>query len=144
MIQKSQNDSSLAEELPYWDFFDFPKAHLILNDGSLVAGLSVQLIDIECLDDGEINQFTMGLRSVLNSISEGVTVQFHLSVDSDYSEMIEKHICGKKELIHPLVKSIADFREAKLKASLVSEVLYKPTLSALVSTPWMKNSQLGF
>ena len=51
MLQKSQNDSSLAEELPYWDFFDFPKPHLILNDGSVVAGLSMQLIDIECLDD---------------------------------------------------------------------------------------------
>lgn len=144
MIQKSQNDSSLAEELPYWDFFDFPKPHLILNDGSLVAGVSVQLIDIECLDDSEINQFTMGLRSVLNSISEGVTVQFHLSVDSDYSEMIEKHICGKKELIHPLVKSIADFREAKLKASLDSEVLYKPTLTVFVRTPMLNKPKLSF
>ena len=49
MIQKSQNDSSLAEELPYWDFFDFPKPHLILNDGSLVAGVSVKMMEIECL-----------------------------------------------------------------------------------------------
>lgn len=144
MIQKSQNDSSLAEELPYWDFFDFPKPHLILNDGSVVAGLSVQLIDIECLVDAEINQFTMGLRSALNSISEGVTVQFHLSVNSDFSEMIEKHIAGKKEIIHPLVKSIADFREAKLKASLDSEVLYKPTLTVFVRTPMLSKPKLSF
>jgi conjugal transfer ATP-binding protein TraC len=144
MLQKSQNDSSLAEELPYWDFFDFPKPHLILNDGSVVAGLSMQLIDIECLDDSQINQFTQGIRAALNSISEGVSVQFHLSVDSDFSELITKHVEGKKQHIHPLVKSIADFREAKLKASLEAETLYRPTLVVFIKTPMVNKPKLSF
>jgi type-IV secretion system protein TraC len=144
MLQKSQIDSSLAEELPYWDFFDFPKPHLILNDGSLVAGLTLQLIDIECLDDSQINQLTMGLRSALNSISEGVSVQFHLSVDSDFSDLIAKHVSGKRENIHPLVKSIADFREAKLKASLESESLYRPILTVFVRIPMVNKPKLSF
>lgn len=144
MLQKNQKESSLAEELPYWDFFDFPRPHIILNDGSLVSGFSLQLKDIECLDDSEINQFTMGLRSALNSIAEGISLQFHLSVDSDYSEMIEKHVSGKKENIHPLVKSIADFREAKLKDSLDSGVLYRPKLTVFVRTPMLGKKKLSF
>lgn len=144
MLQHSQNDSSLAEELPYWDFFDFPKPHAVLNDGSIVSGLSMQLLDIECLDDSEINQFTMGLRGALNSISEGTTVQFHLTVNSDFHEMIAKHTDGKVTNIHPLIKSIADFREKNLNSSMASGALYKPNLSVFIRTPMPKKKNLNF
>lgn len=144
MIQRSHSETSLAEELPYWDFFDFPKPHAILNDGSLVSGLSIQLKDVECLDDSEINQFTIGLRGALNSISEGLSIQFHLSVNSDFSQMIEKHVLGKKENIHPLVKSIAEFREAKLKASYEAGSLYKPNLTLFIRTPMLVKKKLSF
>lgn len=32
-----QNNSSLAEQLPYWEFFNEPFGHIVLSDGSLVA-----------------------------------------------------------------------------------------------------------
>ena len=108
MFQKKNTEASLSEELPYWEFQDQPRPHLILNDGSLVAGLRLSLIDIECFDDVQVNQLAIRLRGVLNSISENTSVQFCLSVGSDFSEMLKKHSDGKSNSITPLVASIAD------------------------------------
>ena len=36
-------DASLCEELPYWDFIDGVLPHMVLSDGSLSAGLKVNL-----------------------------------------------------------------------------------------------------
>lgn len=79
---------SLAAELPYWEFLDDPFDHIVLVDGSLVAGLSARLQDIECLSVQEVNHFTQSLRTALDSLSEGVTVQFFLNVTSDYSALL--------------------------------------------------------
>ena len=76
MFQKKSSDASLSEELPYWEFSNAPRPHLILNDGSLVTGIRLSLLDIECFDDNEVNQLTLRLRGVLNSISENTSVQF--------------------------------------------------------------------
>ena len=135
MLKKNNNDSSLSEELPYWDFIDGAKPHAVLVDGSLVAGLKVTLIDIECFDANEINQFTSGLRSALNSISEGINLQFVLSVRSDFSEMINTHATSKRADIHPLVNRIAEYRESKLKTALDKTELYRPQLYLYVRTP---------
>lgn len=144
MFTKNNNDSSLAEELPYWDFIDGAKPHAVLVDGSLVAGLKVSLIDIECLDANEINQFTSGLRSALNSISEGTNLQFVLSVRSDFSEMINVHSNSKRPDIHPLVNRIANYRENKLKTALDRSELYRPQLYLYVRTPMITIKKSGF
>ncbi len=144
MLQKKQLDPSLAEELPYWDFFEDPKAHAILSDGSLVGGIELQLLDIECLDERDINHFTMGIRSALNSISEGVCVQFHLTVGSDFGDLIDKHVNGKRRDLHPLVKKIADYRETSLLNSLYAGDLYKPSLRIFVRTPMQMIKKPGF
>lgn len=141
MFTKNNNDSSLAEELPYWDFINGEKPHAILIDGSLVAGLKVSLIDIECLDSSEINQFTSGLRSALNSISEGVNLQFVLSVRSDFSETINAHSNSKRSGIHPLVNRIAEFRETKLKMALEKAELYRPQLYLYVRAPMITSKK---
>ena len=143
MFTKNNNDSSLSEELPYWDFIDGAKPHAVLVDGSLVAGLKVSLIDIECLDANEINQFTSGLRSALNSISEGINLQFVLSVRSDFSEMIDAHSTSKRVDIHPLVNRIAEYRESKLKMALEKSELYRPQLYLYVRTPAITAKKSG-
>jgi len=130
-----KKEASLSEDLPYWDFFDEPKPHLVLTDGSLVGGLRVSLMDIECFDDQEVNQFTLGLRSALNSVSEGTGLQFVLSVRSDFSEMIAKHSSSKSENAHPLIRSIAAHRESQLQQSVVDKALYRPELRVYFRTP---------
>lgn len=134
-MNKNQKDASLAEELPYWDFIDGPLAHAILFDGSLVGGLKVNLIDIECFDESKTNHLTMGLRSALNSVSEGTSLQFVLGVRSDYSDILKAHKEGKTSEIHPLVESIADFREKKLMSAMSEGDLYRPELFVYVRVP---------
>ena len=144
MFQKKNTEASLSEELPYWEFQDQPRPHLILNDGSLVAGLRLSLIDIECFDDVQVNQLAIRLRGVLNSISENTSVQFCLSVGSDFSEMLKKHSDGKSNAIHPLVASIADYRETKLNKALDNSELYRPELSIYLRTKNVGSKKLSF
>ncbi len=134
-MNKKQNDASLAEELPYWDFVDGPLAHAILFDGSLVGGLKVNLIDIECFDESKTNYLTMGLRSALNSVSEGTSLQFILGVRSDYTDILKAHKEGKTSEIHPLVENIANFREKKLMSAMSEGELYRPELFVYVRVP---------
>lgn len=134
-MNKNQKDASLAEELPYWDFIDGPLAHAILFDGSLVGSLKVSLIDIECFDESKTNHLTMGLRSALNSVSEGTSLQFVLGVRSDYSDTLRAHTNGKAPGIHPLVESIASFRENKLMSAMSDGELYRPELFVYVRVP---------
>lgn len=141
---RTTKEASLSEELPYWEFSDKPRPHLILNDGSLVSGIRLSLIDIECFDDSQVNQLAMRLRGVLNSISENTSLQFCLSVGSDYSEIIQKHSDGKTSSIHPLVASIADYREKKLQEALEASELYRPELSIYVRTQMVNKKKLNF
>ena len=144
MIESKLKDESLSHELPYWDFVDEPQAHAILFDGSLVGGLKVSLMDIECLDDNEVNGFTSGLRSALNSIAEGTNLQFVMSVGSDFSKTIKNHTTGYAENIHPLVKTIAEYRERKLNEAVESRELYKPELCIYLRTPMVVQKKAGF
>lgn len=133
-MNKNSSDASLAEELPYWDFFEEPHAHAVLADGSVVAGLRVDLVDVECFDEARMNNLTMGLRSALNSVSEGTSLQFFFNVRSDFSGMIERHAKGKVAKIHPLILKIAEFREKALQEAQESGILYRPELLIFVRT----------
>ncbi|MGE3610710.1 MAG: VirB4 family type IV secretion system protein [Bacteriovoracaceae bacterium] len=144
MFQRKNTDPSLCEELPYWEFSQLPRPHLILNDGSLVTGIRLSLIDIECFDDNRVNQLAMSLRGVLNSISENTSVQFCLSVGSDFSEMIQKHSDAKAPSIHPLIANIADYREKKLKEAQESSELYRPELSIYLRSQMVGGKKLSF
>lgn len=144
MFQKKSNDPSLCEELPYWEFQENPRPHLILNDGSLVSGIKLSLLDIECFDDNEVNQLAVRLRGILNSISENTSVQFCLSVGSDFSNTLKKHSQGKTASIHPLVASIAEFRENKLQAAQDSSELYRPELSIYLRNQMAGSKKLSF
>ena len=144
MFQKKNGEPSLSEELPYWEFSNHPRPHLILNDGSLVAGIKLSLIDIECFDDGKVNQLAMSLRGVLNSISENTSVQFCLSVGSDFSEVLQKHSESKSAFVHPLIANIADYREQKLLAAQENSELYRPELSLYFRTTMVGSKKLNF
>lgn len=134
-MSRKLKDAALAEELPYWDFIDGSTAHAILFDGSLVGGIKVGLIDVECFDENKMNHLTMGLRSALNSISEGTSLQFVLGVKSDYSDVLSAHSKGKVTALHPLVRSIAEYRENKLGQAMKNGELYRPELSIYVRVP---------
>ncbi len=132
---KKQKEASLCEELPYWDFVGGTRPHMVLQDGSLSAGLRVKLVDIESLDDADVNQFTNGLRQALNSLSEEASIQFYLSVGSDFSEMVQNHEKGESVSAQPLVRSIGDYRKKRLRDAEAHSELYKPELTVYVRVP---------
>ena len=142
MKNRNQN-SSLAEQMPYWEFFENPKAHVVLSDGSLVTGLKVALTDTECFDTDSINQFTLGLRSALNSVSEGITLQFYLHVDSEFSDVIDRHKAGESPAAHELVKTIAKNRYQVLETAQANGELYRPHLYLFVRSSMIESKKLS-
>lgn len=143
MKSRTNQEASLCEELPFWEFFENPKAHVVLSDGSLVTGLKLNLTDIECFDTESINQFTLGLRSVLNSVSEGITLQFYLHVDSEFSDVLNKHKAGECEKSHELVKMIAQNRYQVLESAQREGELYRPHLYLFVRSPMIQTAKLS-
>jgi conjugal transfer ATP-binding protein TraC len=133
-------DSSLAEELPYWEFVDGNTPHIVLQDGSLTGGLRASLIDIECFDDGEVNRLTENLRSALNSVSEGSRLQFFFSTKSDSSDLIERHIQGKSNEPHPLIESVFKLREEGLRQAQERAEFYRPELTIFLRIPKPKKN----
>jgi conjugal transfer ATP-binding protein TraC len=132
---RHESDPSLAEELPFWEFVNSEKSHVVLSDGSIVGGLDVGLTDIECFDDRAVNSFTMALRSALNSLAEDITVQFYMTVDSDFTEMLSNHSARKKSNSHELIKAIALYREKVLEKELNDGYLYRPKLKIFLKVP---------
>jgi type IV secretory pathway VirB4 component len=139
----STKTSSLASELPYWDFMTEPFDHVVLVDGSLVAGVSARLKDIECLSAEDVNQFTQHLRTALDSLSEGITVQFYLSVNSDYSTLLSAHANDRDPLAHPIVKAAALARDDELAGAVACGDLYRPTLSLFIRVPQKNREKLS-
>jgi len=137
-------DHALSEELPYWQFFSEPVPHAVLTNGHLVRGAEIALKDIECLDESEVNSFTMSLRSALNSLAEGVRVQFRLAVDSDFSESISKHHDLKASNIPNLVEAISNERIQCLKAAQANCELYRPKLTVFLQMPMLSKKKQGF
>lgn len=143
MKSRMNQEAPLCEELPYWEFFEKPKAHVVLSDGSLVAGLKLNLTDIECFDTDSINQFTLGLRSAMNSVSEGVTMQFYLHVDSEFSDVLNRHKNGESEKSHDLVKMIAQNRYRVLESAQDNGELYRPHLYLFIRQPMIEAKKLS-
>ncbi len=131
---KIKNDSALAHELPYWEFFEDPFAHTVLVDGSLASGLKVSMLDIECFDDAEVNQLTLGLRAALDSISESTSVQFVVGVGSDFTELLNKHKTDNSESAHDLIKEIANHRAHTITSAIENKELYRPELQVYIRT----------
>lgn len=137
-------DHALSEELPYWEFFSEPLPHAVLTNGHLVRGASVSLRDIECLDDSEVNSFTDTLRAALNSLAEGVRVQFCLSVDSDFSESISGHRGLKASELPRIVAAISKQRIDELENAQDSGELYRPKLVVFLQLPMLTPKRQGF
>lgn len=141
---KKDKDASLGEELPYWEFFEDIVDHAVLSDGSLVGAIKVSLIDIECFDESKTNNFILGLRSCLNSVSENTTLQFVMNIRSDFSDMLQKHKVARVDQAHEFVKKIAEHREKSIADAIDSGELYRPELTVFIRTQPVQNKKLKF
>lgn len=121
-------EATLCEELPYWNFFDEALPHAVLTDGSLVAGLKVGLLDIECMDASGINRVTEALRSALNSVSEKTSLQFVFSVGSDFEDKLRAHEEGISLNAPEFIRKMAEHRLKALRVEQSEAMLYRPEL----------------
>ncbi len=126
-------ETSLGEQLPFWEFEQIPIPHAILSDGSLSAGAELLPLDIECFDESRINQLTMGLRAFTNSLPEGTTAQFLVKVESDVEEVLKKH----RSLIstdNDFLKGLDDRRSQRLLDQVHAETIFRPRLFFFLRT----------
>lgn len=124
---------ALCEDLPYWEFQSEPKPHLILWDGSLSCGLEISPLDIECFDETRINQLTLGLRSFVNSLPEGLTVQFMVKIDTDFDKVLAQH----KNLLNtkiPFLRIIDEKRTSELDKQVEAGAVFRPRLFVFLKT----------
>ena len=143
-MKRFSSDPPVSEELAYWEFESTPFGHLILTDGSLVGALEVTLKDIECLDNDGINKLTLGLRGLLNSAPEGASLQFMLSVRSDFEDTIARHESKVATGVHPLIKDLSESRIVELRRAASGHELYRPHLFVYVRIPRLKARTSGF
>jgi type-IV secretion system protein TraC len=127
---RSENfpESSLARELPYWDFSDSEEGApwLSLLDGTLVGGLKLSGISTETRDAEEINQFTLGLRALLNSLSDGTELQIILESNSDFAACVRDHETYSGT--NPLIDWLSKGRSEKLWEEIKTGQLRKSSL----------------
>jgi type IV secretory pathway VirB4 component len=129
----SSQESSLAEELPFWEFNEFPYPHMLLTDGAISSALRVNSVDIECFDAGQINSLTEMLRSLMNSVSEGVKMQWILSIDSNFEKTIAMHEANVQLDAAGILIELEKYRTKKLREQMADGILYRPKLSIYLS-----------
>jgi type-IV secretion system protein TraC len=140
----STREAPLAEELPFWEFNELPFPHLLLTDGSISAGLCVSQLDIECFDASQINSFTEMLRSLMNSVSEGIKMQWILSIDSNFEEMIGAHEKSVERKSPDILLELEKHRTTRFRRHMEDAVLYRPTLSVYLSLYPPEKQRPGF
>lgn len=121
---------ALCEQLPYWDFNNNV---CLLNDGSLVRGIEVTPIDIECFDNDRINQLTLTLRAMLNAVPENLTMQFHVETTSDFNHTLRNH----RELLtteNQFLKSLDEKRCGEIEDDIKSQKLLKSKVYVYLRT----------
>jgi type-IV secretion system protein TraC len=100
---------------------------MILWDGSVSAAVELLPLDIECFDEIRINQLTEQLRSFVNSLSEGLTAQFIVKVESDFDEILERHR-GLVTTGNSFLRRLDEQRVAGIKTEINAEIVFRPRL----------------
>jgi hypothetical protein len=133
MNRKQTSEASLAEELPFWEFCESPYPHVLLTDGAISTGLRVGQIDIECFDASQINSLTETLRSLMNSVGEGVKMQWVLSIDSDFEKTIASYEAGVRADTANVLMDLEKYRTQKIREQMADGILYRPQLAIYLS-----------
>jgi conjugal transfer ATP-binding protein TraC len=120
-------NTALSTELPFWEFQSNPIPHVILWDGSVASSFEILPLDIECFDEGRINQLTMSLRALINSLPDGLTAQFFVKVDSNFSDKLSKHT-ELRTTGNEYLKHIDQNRIKKIEQEIGNGFVFAPKL----------------
>jgi type-IV secretion system protein TraC len=137
-------EMAISEELPYWEFVGEPKPHIILSDGSLSTGLKIEPIDVECFDTLSMNNMTTKIRTLLNSLVDNTKLQIVLSIDSDFTDFLEKHSSQRAKEIPTILDELSANRMSQIKEQIAEKTLYRPRLYAFLTRKQDEKSPLSF
>lgn len=126
-------DRSIASELPYWEFLEGPTAHAILWDGSVACALELLPLDVECFDEARLNQLALGLRSFVNTLAEGLTIQVLVKVSSDFTAVVGRHESALTTQVEFLRKLDRE-RVEEIKGLIDEEMAFRPKVFLSIRT----------
>ncbi|MGE4232070.1 MAG: TraC family protein [Bacteriovoracia bacterium] len=124
-----QEEVALAKELPYWDFLESDDC-VVLADGSLVQGLHLSGVAIETFDTDTVNRLAVQTRAFLNSLPDGIELQFFVDVNSNYDSLISKH--EELQKTKPFVQWISETRIRALRELQTANYLQRRNLYLFV------------
>ncbi|MCH9030199.1 MAG: hypothetical protein IH819_11465, partial [Bacteroidetes bacterium] len=110
--------------LPLWHF---DENILVFSDGSLGCGFELCGKDISCLTIDSINEFSGNVENLINTAKEGLKLQLFYKVNSNVSEIINKHkdISSQAEGIYePIAKS----RRVHLQSNMDQKEYFDPKI----------------
>ncbi len=109
-----QEEHSLAEQLPFWDFF---QNYVALSDGTLIYGLKLKGLYIETSNENKINSLTLKLRSFLNGLEDGTEIGFIVNSHSCFSKILEDHrkLESKKKVLNKVSQDRLEFLKEEIK-----------------------------
>jgi len=103
------NYKSLSDTLSFWHFDD---NLMVFSDGSLGGGFKLKGLDITCLTNSEINNFSSAIENLLVLCEEGLRLQIFYRLGSNVSEIIKKHeeiFIDSDKIYRPIFKARHDF-----------------------------------
>ncbi len=101
----------MADQLPFWHF---DEDFMVYSDGSLGCGFKLTGIDISCLPNDEINNFSQQIENLLISAEEGLRLQLFYRLTSNVGNVLKAH----EEIVNEspeVYKVVADARLNFLK-----------------------------
>lgn len=110
-----RSESSLAAELPYWEF---DEEVVILADGSIAQGIELSPQCIEAWDSNQINDYCLQLRSFLNSLEDRVEATILVSVQPEDEQLLSAH--GSMPKSDSPVQFLTARRVENLKGEIIS------------------------
>ncbi|MBF0361157.1 MAG: ATP-binding protein [Oligoflexia bacterium] len=87
----SANSASLVNHLPFWHF---DGDLMVYGDGSVGCGFKIEGKDIVNLLNNEINDFTVSLENLINTIPEGTRTQIFYRLSNKVTPMINRHVAA--------------------------------------------------
>lgn len=119
------NKPALCETLPYWEFDSEPMPHCHLWDGSISCGIEICPRDIECLDASSINQMSLSLRTLINSLPERMTAQIYTKVETDFGDLMKDH-SGLYKSENSFLRELDKNRIDEIQRQIQSEEVFRP------------------
>ena len=119
----------LSDALQIWGFED---NFILFSDGSLGFGLEISPLDVDCWEDGSVDNLASRIGLFLNGLPEGIDLQFVQDIGPGNEPLIRQHEKLECRGLVPAAKALHDARVSTLLREEQEEALVRHRLRVLV------------